>query len=156
VRRCHELPGQHLFQYVSDDGARCPIDSGLVNDYLHDAMGGDFTAKDFRTWGATVHALTLLACTPLPDPPSDRACRREIVGVIKQVAAQLRNTAAVCRKSYIDPALFDTWRSGLIHETFNGSLKAARSRKKETLVLAFLRGQDKYPRGRGRSNRSRP
>jgi DNA topoisomerase-1 len=143
VRRCHELPGQHLFQYVSDDGGRCPIDSGQVNEYLHDAMGGDFTAKDFRTWGATLHAITLLAATPLPERPSERAFKREIAQIIKQVAGQLRNTPAVCRKSYIDPALFDTWRSGLMHDTFNGSLKAARSRKTETLVLAFLRRQGK-------------
>ena len=143
VRRCQELPGQHLFQYVGDDGSRCPIDSGQVNDYLNGAMGGDFTAKDFRTWGATVHAIKLLACTPLPDVPSEHALKREIVGIIKQVAAQLRNTPAVCRKSYINPTLFETWKSGVIHKTFNGTLKGARSRRAETLVLAFLRRQAK-------------
>ena len=141
MRRCQELPGQHLFQYVADDGQRCPIDSGQVNAYLHEAMGGDFTAKDFRTWGATVHAITLLAATPLPERSSEAAHRRAIVAVVKEVATHLRNTPAVCRKSYINPAVFDTWRSGLIHRTFNGSLKAARSRKAETLVLAFLRRQ---------------
>jgi DNA topoisomerase IB len=139
VRHCQELPGQHLFQYVSDDGVRCPIESGQVNEYLHEAMGGDFTAKDFRTWGATLHAITLLASTPLPERPSERALKREIAGVIKQVAAQLRNTPAVCRKSYINPAVFDAWRSGEIHRTFNGGLTAAGSRKAENLVLAFLR-----------------
>ncbi len=81
VRHCQEIPGQHLFQYVSDDGQRCPIDSGQVNDYLREAMGDDFTAKDFRTWGATLHAITLLACTPLPEPAEragtqKRNCRR--------------------------------------------------------------------------------
>lgn len=140
MRRCQELPGQHLFQYVSDDGQRCPIDSGHVNEYLHLAMGGDFTAKDFRTWGATLHAITLLASTPLPGRPSERALKRAIVEVVGQVAAQLRNTPAVCRKSYINPAVFDAWRSGVIHKTFNGSLDAAAgSRKAETRVLAFLR-----------------
>jgi DNA topoisomerase I len=139
VRRCQEIPGQHLFQYVSDDGQRCPIDSGQVNDYLRDAMGDDFTAKDFRTWGATLHAITLLARTPLPEVPSERAVKSEIAEVIKQVAAKLRNTPAVCRKSYINPAVFDSWRSGLIHEVFNGSLSLAAPRKAETLVLAFLR-----------------
>jgi DNA topoisomerase-1 len=141
VRRCQELPGQHLFQYVSDEGARCPVDSGQVNDYLRAAMGSDFTAKDFRTWGATLHAITLLACTPLPEKPSERAYRREIVGVVKRVAVELRNTPAVCRKSYINPAVFDRWRSGLIHKSFNGSLELATPRKAETLVLAFLRRQ---------------
>ena len=107
VRRCQEIPGQHLFQYVSDDGQRCPVDSGQVNDYLREAMGDDFTAKDFRTWGATLHAITLLARTPLPDAPSERALKSEIADVVKQVAAKLRNTPAVCRKSYINPAVFD-------------------------------------------------
>src|SRR6202790_5874077 len=139
VRRCQEIPGQHLFHYVSDDGQRCPIDSGQVNDYLREAMGEDFTAKDFRTWGATLHAITLLARTPLPEAPSERAPRKAIADVVKQVAAKLRNTPAVCRKSYINPAVFESWRSGLIHRVFNGTLSLAAPRKAETLVLAFLR-----------------
>ena len=143
VRRCQEMPGQHLFQYVSDDGQRCPIDSGQVNDYLRDAMGDDFTAKDFRTWGATLLAITQLARTPLPEVRSERALKREIAQVVKQVAAQLRNTPAVCRKSYINPAVFDSWRTGHIHQVFNGSLSLAAPRKAETLVLAFLRHEDK-------------
>src|SRR6202046_1425596 len=145
VRRCQEIPGQHLFQYVSDDGQRCPIDSGQVNDYLREAMGEDFTAKDFRTWGATLHAITLLARTPLPDAPSERALKSLIADVVKEVAAKLRNTPAVCRKSYINPAVFDSWRSGLIHKVFNGSLSLAAPRKAETLVLAFLRHEAESP-----------
>jgi DNA topoisomerase I len=143
MRRCQEMRGQHLFQYVSDDGQRCPIDSGQVNDYLREAMGDDFTAKDFRTWGATLHAIILLARTPLPEIPSERKLRIEIAEVVKQVAVKLRNTPAVCRKSYINPAVFDYWRSGLIHRTFNGSLSLAAPRKAETLVLAFLRRETK-------------
>ena len=141
VRHCQELPGQQLFQYVTDEGERCPIDSGQVNDYLRDAMGNDFTAKDFRTWGASLHAITLLACTPLPEPPSETALKSEIVNIVKQVAAALRNTPAVCRKSYINPAVFESWRSGEIHKTFNGTIKATAPRRAESMVLAFLRGQ---------------
>ena len=143
VRRCQELRGQHLFQYVNDEGERCQIDSGQVNDYLREAMGDDFTAKDFRTWGATLHAITLLASTPLPEVPSERALKSEIVAVVKQVAAALRNTPAVCRKSYINPAVFETWRSGEIHKTFDGGIMRAGSRRAEKLVLAFLRLQAK-------------
>jgi DNA topoisomerase-1 len=143
VRRCQELPGQHLFQYLSDDGQRSPVDSGQVNAYLNETMGGDFTAKDFRTWGATLHAISLLAGTALPEKPSERALKREIAEVVRQVAAQLRNTPAVCRKSYINPAVFDTWRSGVLHEAFADTLGAAGSRRTETLVLAFLRRQAK-------------
>src|SRR5580658_4774930 len=101
VQRCQELPGQHLFQYVADDGSRCPVDSGQVNDYLREAMGDDFTAKDFRTWGASLHALLLLGRIPRDSAASETAIKRVIVGVVKQVAAELRNTPAVCRKSYI-------------------------------------------------------
>ena len=139
VRHCHELPGQHLFQYVSDEGQRCPIDSGQVNDYLRSAMGDDFTAKDFRTWGATLHAIILLSGTPLPDPMSERACKQAILGVIRNVAHQLRNTPAVCRKSYINPAVFDSWRCGKIHAAFDGALSVSAPRKTEALVLDFLR-----------------
>jgi DNA topoisomerase-1 len=145
MRHCQELPGQHLFQYLTDDGQRCPIDSGQVNEYLNEAMGGDFTAKDFRTWGATLHAITLLAVTPLPERPSEAAHRRAIVAVVKQVATHLRNTPAVCRKSYINPAVFDSWRSGSIHEKIDGKLTAASARKAETLVLAFLRHEGSAP-----------
>jgi DNA topoisomerase-1 len=139
VRRCQEIPGQDLFQYINDDGQRCPIDSGQVNDYLREAMGDDFTAKDFRTWGATLHAITLLATTALPDPPSEHAYKKKIAEVVKQVAVELRNTPAVCRKSYINPAVFDSWRDGSIHKWFNGSLGVATARKAERMVLDFLR-----------------
>jgi DNA topoisomerase-1 len=139
VRRCHDVPGQHLFQYVNDDGKRCTVDSGQVNEYLRGAMGDDFTAKDFRTWGATLHALTLLAATPLPQPASESALRRAIVAVVKQVADALRNTPAVCRRSYINPWVFVTWRSGAIHRAFAAGLSRAAPRKAERQILKFLR-----------------
>jgi DNA topoisomerase-1 len=138
MRRCQELPGQQLFQYVTDDGLRAPIDSGQVNDYLRDAMGDDFTAKDFRTWGATLKAIILLARTPLPANGGDRAFKSEIANVVEQVAAELRNTPAVCRKSYINPVVFDAWRSGVIQKAFHGGLRLAASRQAESRVLAFL------------------
>src|SRR5271155_484715 len=139
VQRCQELPGQHLFQYVADDGSRYPVDSGQVNDYLRDAMGDDFTAKDFRTWGATLRALVLLARTPRDPEASETALKRAIVGVVKQVASELRNTPAVCRKSYINPVVFDAWRSGAIHRAFGEGLTSISTRKAETLVRDFLR-----------------
>jgi DNA topoisomerase-1 len=139
VRRCQEIPGQDLLQYINDEGQRCPIDSGQVNEYLREAMGDDFTAKDFRTWGATLHAITLLAATPLPESASEYAFKKNIAEVVKQVALELRNTPAVCRKSYINPAVFDSWRAGAIHKTFDGMLVSASARKAETLVLEFLR-----------------
>jgi DNA topoisomerase-1 len=140
VRHCQELPGQQLFQYVTDQGGRAPIDSGQVNDYLQGAMGDDFTAKDFRTWGATLQAIILLARTPHPEKVSDRAFKKQIAAVVQRVAAELRNTPAVCRKSYINPIVFDAWRSGAIRRYFSGGLRLARPREAETRVVAFLKG----------------
>lgn len=138
VRRCHELPGQSLFQYLDEDGQRRPIDSDQVNDYLKSAMGAPFTAKDFRTWGATLRAIALMADTPLPEPVSETAMKACINAAIKQVAAELRNTPAVCRKSYINPLVFDAWREGVLHRRVREDFDAA-PRRSERAALAFLR-----------------
>jgi DNA topoisomerase I len=140
VRRCHQLPGQRLFQYLDEDGGRHPIDSDQVNAYLRDVMGADFTAKDFRTWGATLRAIALMAGTPLPEKPSERALNECIVAAVKTVAVELRNTPAVCRKSYINPVVFAAWRSGSLHKAIRDNVAAA-PRKAERLALAFLRRQ---------------
>ena len=140
VRHCHELPGQRLFQYVDEDGARRPIDSDQVNAYLRDVMGADFTAKDFRTWGATLQAIGLMAATPLPENPSERALNDCIVAAVKAVAVELRNTPAVCRKSYINPVVFVAWRSGTLHKAIQDDVSGA-PRKAEKLALGFLRRQ---------------
>src|SRR6188768_1936710 len=131
VRRCQELPGQALFQYVDDEGARRAIDSGQVNDYLRERMGEEFTAKDFRTWHATLHALKLIGKVPLPEKRSERALRACINAVVKEVAGGLRNTPAVCRKSYINPAVFVAWQNGELRK------RAARGSSAKTL-LALL------------------
>ena len=131
VRRCQELPGQALFQYVDDEGVRRAIDSGQVNDYLRERMGEEFTAKDFRTWHATLHALELIGKVPVPEKPSERAFRACVNEVVKEVAAGLRNTPAVCRKSYINPAVFIAWQKGELR-------RAARERPAQAL-LTLLR-----------------
>jgi len=132
VRRCQELPGQALFQYVDDQGGRRAIDSGQVNDYLRERMGEEFTAKDFRTWHATLNAVALLDKVPLPEKQSDRALRRCINEVVKEVAAGLRNTPAVCRKSYINPAVFIAWQSGELR-------RCTARRRPAKALLALLR-----------------
>ena len=145
VRHCQELPGQLLFQYITDDGARAPIDSGQVNLYLRDVMDDDFTAKDFRTWGATLQAILLLARTPHPETVSDRAFKAEIAAVVARVAAELRNTPAVCRKSYINPIVFEAWRSGALRKFFSGGLKLALPRLTESRVVSFLKDYARAP-----------
>jgi DNA topoisomerase-1 len=135
VRRCQELPGQALFQYVDEQGGRHAIDSGQVNDYLRERMGGEFTAKDFRTWHATLQALTLLDDVPLPERRTDAALRRCINAVVKEVAAGLRNTPAVCRKSYINPAVFVAWQNGKLRR------RAAHGRPVKRLIALLGRAQ---------------
>jgi DNA topoisomerase IB len=138
LRRCQQLPGQSLFQYVDDNGARQPIDSGMVNDYLRDAMAENFTAKDFRTWGGTVRAIAALALTPLPKSGNKRAFASAIAAAVKRVAGELRNTPAVCRNSYIHPEVFAGWRDGTLHRLIPPAA-ASQARVLETLSLRFLR-----------------
>ena len=134
VRQCQQLPGQALFQYLDDEGQRRGIDSGQVNDYLREIGGGTaFTAKDFRTWGATLSAIARMACTPLPEPPSERAFKACIVEAVRQVAGELRNTPAVCRKAYINPVVFEAWRAGRLGAVPRGARQA------EQAALRFLR-----------------
>ena len=146
VRNCQHVPGQQLFQYVDEDGSRHPITSDLVNDYLQDALGEDFTAKDFRTWSATISAIGLMAATPLPEAvngrTSERAYKTAIVAAIKAVASELRNTPTVARKSYINPVVFSAWRSGSLHKAVTGDLKGA-PRRAEKVALAFLRAESR-------------
>jgi DNA topoisomerase IB len=152
VRRCQQLPGQQLFQYVDDSGARHSVTSDLVNDYLRDAMGADFTAKDFRTWGASLRAIALLAQTPLPENRSERACKSCIMAAIKTVAAELINTPAVCRKSYINPVIFDAWKGGTLHDAVPASATCS-PREAERCAIEFLRREMRAARSRTRRAR---
>ncbi len=139
VQRVQQLPGQRLFQYLDDAGKRQPLDSGQVNEYLHDACGDDgFTAKDFRTWGGTVQATGVLARTALPDKGGDRAMRSSLAAAIKDVAAILGNTPAVCRASYIHPQIIEGWQDGSLHRAIPASA-ASHPRQLEQLTLRYLR-----------------
>jgi DNA topoisomerase-1 len=140
VRACQQLPGQALFQYRDDDGEVQPVSSDAVNDYLRDAMGEAFTAKDFRTWGGTLTAVQCFARTPLPvgddGSCSERALAAAEKAVVSEVAQALGNTAAVCRKSYIDPAVFEGWRDGTLQRVV-GTPRGVRQWERAT--LRFLR-----------------
>jgi DNA topoisomerase-1 len=110
VRQCRELPGQRLFQYVDDDGTQRKLESGDVNDYLRDASGGEFTAKDFRTWVGTLLAATALSA--LEPPRSGSAGRRQAATAIEVVARQLGNTPTIARASYVHPDIVDLYVEG--------------------------------------------
>jgi DNA topoisomerase IB len=143
LRRCQQLPGQALFQYRDDDGALQPVGSSQVNDYLREAMGEAFTAKDFRTWGGTLLAFQRLAMTPLPDDErvSERSLAATRNAVIAEVAHALGNTPAVCRKAYVDPCVFEGWCSGELQRiaAAAGSAGARGARQWEQATLKFLR-----------------
>ena len=97
-----------------------------MNEYLREHTGGEFTAKDFRTWHATLQALTLLEEMPLPERRTEAALRRCVNAVVKEVATGLRNTPAVCRKSYINPAVFVAWQDGKLRRRTAQSRPAMR------------------------------
>ena len=140
VRSCQQLPGQVLFQYRDDTGKRQPMGSTLVNAYLRDAMGENFTTKDFRTYAGTLAAFRLLARTPHPvgrrgRPPGESAFAAAEKEVVRQVADALGNTPAVCRKAYIDPAVFEAWRAGTLAQAAG---KPTGARQWERAALRFL------------------
>ena len=126
VRDCRDIPGQELFQWIDADGARRRIDSSDVNDYLRDASGGAFTAKDYRTWFATLEALEILRARELAT--TKREARRHVVETAKVVAAKLGNTPAICRKCYIHPEVFAAFEDGrLAALQGNGSAQLLRA-----------------------------
>jgi DNA topoisomerase-1 len=112
VRRCQELPGQELFQYLDDAGDVQDVDSTDVNEYLRQITGQDFTAKDFRTWAGTVLAAQALRALEGSATDTDRDLRTDVVRAVEQVAKSLGNTPAVCRACYVHPAIIDAYLDG--------------------------------------------
>jgi DNA topoisomerase I len=114
IKRCEELPGQQLFGYLDEDGELRTLDSADVNDYLREASGGDFTAKDFRTWAGTV--LAARALQEMEKVDSETQAKRNLVQAIETVAQRLGNTRAVCRRCYVHPVIVDSYLDGSMLE----------------------------------------
>jgi DNA topoisomerase-1 len=149
IKQCQELPGHELFQYIDEQGKRCAIGSADVNDYLRAIAGDDFSSKDFRTWAGTVLTASALV-------ESHRSARKpskkNVTRAIQIVAKQLGNTAAVCRKCYIHPLVFESQADGSLFETFarhNGktadSLRG-KVKRDEAALLALLKRRSKRNR----------
>jgi DNA topoisomerase-1 len=142
VRACHELPGQELFQYLDEEGVRRDVDSAHVNGYLQEISGEPFTAKDFRTWAGTV--LASLALSEFESFDTQAAAKRNITRAIERVANDLGNTVAVCRKSYIHPAILDSYLDGSLLEFLKGQVEETLRTEldglsgEEAAVLVFL------------------
>lgn len=139
VKRCQDLPGQALFQYLDDDGTPRPITSTDVNAYLREASGLDVSAKDFRTWIGTLLAATALA--ELPNPRSQAAAKRATARVFDVVSDHLGNTPAVCRASYVHPDVVDAYVDGSLTDRWEAT--ASRGSRllipEERKLLALLR-----------------
>jgi DNA topoisomerase I len=142
-KRCQELPGQMLFQYVNGDGEPKPVTSGDVNDYIREASGGDFTAKHFRTWGASVIAFDQLL-------KKAEHARISLKTVVEPVAEALGNTPAISRKSYVHPKLLDAVKDDARDPLDGMDRPRARTRlsSAEVGLLEFL--------ARGAKRRRRP
>ncbi len=145
VRRCQDIPGQELFQWLDDDGTRHDVDSDDVNQYLRDATGDDFTAKDVRTWAGTVLAAHELAQFDHPWA-SETQAKKNVVAAVKAVAQRLGNTQAVSRKCYIHPSIISSYEAGTIVEFPEAVLEETGEKiatgelsPVEAAVLAFLK-----------------
>ncbi|HEX6012360.1 MAG TPA: hypothetical protein VFY87_11280 [Geminicoccaceae bacterium] len=149
VKRMQDLPGQELFQYVGEGGGPEPIDSADVNAYLREIAGEDFTAKDFRTWSATV--LAAWALSEFESFDSQAAAKRNVTQAIERVAARLGNTPAICRKSYVHPEIVGAYLEGSLLENLKAEIEAELRRElaglepEEVAVLIFL--QQRLARG---------
>jgi len=143
VGKCQELPGQHLFQFIDEDGEVCPITSADVNDYIREASGGDFTAKNFRTWAASV-----IAFEQMLEAQEAEKAKISLKTVLEPVAEALGNTMAISQKSYVHPMLIEATRDHP-RNPLNG-MPRPRSRKwlssEEVGLLDFLtKGRPKRP-----------
>jgi DNA topoisomerase-1 len=134
LKRCLDIPGSELFQYLDDEGNAHPVQAADVNAYIQEVSGADFTAKDYRTWVGSVLALSELSRLPFE---TEREARGNIVAAIKAVAARMGNTPAICRKSYIHPALLEAYAAGrLVREV---ARRSPSLRQEERAFLRFLR-----------------
>ena len=103
VKECRDIPGEELFQYYQPNGSRTSIDSGSVNQYIKDASGMDFSAKDFRLWAGSLNILR--SFYSIGQALTQAACKQNILLALDEVSAKLGNTRTVCRKYYVHPGL---------------------------------------------------
>lgn len=144
IKRCIELPGYELFQYFDPNGNRHVIDSQDVNSFLKDTTKQDFSAKDFRTWGATDISANHLY--KLGSPGDLDFAKKAIGETVKKVAKHLNNTISVCRNYYIHPTVINTYQQKILNPHFNQFAKSRLSKKGLSWdEVALIRLLQKYP-----------
>jgi DNA topoisomerase-1 len=134
IKRCLEIPGQNLFQYLDENGERHTVSSHDVNSYLQTLTGADFTAKDYRTWAGSALALAVLRELQWE---SEAEAKRHVVEMVKSVSKQLGNTPAVCRKCYIHPAVVERFLLGALAELPRPRVRKG-LRSEEVALAMFL------------------
>ena len=118
VKQCQDIPGKELFQYINEDGTRHCVDSGMVNNYIHEISGGHFTAKDFRTWAGTVHALMAFKELEFVEDLTATQSKKNVVEVLDKVAKNLGNTRTVCKKYYVHPLIIELYEKQSLTKYF--------------------------------------
>jgi DNA topoisomerase I len=151
VRRCMDLAGQDLFQYLDADGARHSVSSSDINDYLREITGADFTAKDYRTWAGSVFALAALRRQTWETVTE---ARKLVVGTIKEVSQLLRNTPAVCRKCYVHPAVIEAFEAGELAEAMSASRRHGLKADEAALAIFLEKDAKRRAREAARKHRS--
>jgi len=154
LRRCIDLPGYELFQYV-EDGQPRQVSAMDVNEYLKSIAGADYTAKDFRTWGATMIAVNALDAAELPE--SSTAAARVVNDALRSAASVLGNTLAVCRKSYVHPGVVTAFLGGTLKPRSRVTAAGLRANERRTLaMLVALEKDGKVEAAAGAAVRKRP
>jgi DNA topoisomerase-1 len=144
VKQCRDIPGKELFQFYDEEGKRCSVGSGDINNYLKEITGEDFTAKDFRTWTGSVSAL--YAFKEVGGFDTITECHKKIVSVLDEVAINLGNTRTVCKKYYVHPGIIKSYEEGTLFGYIkeldeDKNVKAAELTMAEKALLEILENE---------------
>ncbi|MCD6065830.1 MAG: topoisomerase [Bacteroidetes bacterium] len=147
VKKCRDIPGKELFQYVDENKKHRSIDSGMVNEYIKKISAGDFSAKDFRTWSGTIHSL--LAFKSLGCAETQTETKRKVVEALDMVAKQLGNTRTVCKKYYVHPAIISLFEDKRLENYFTELEKTATDTKaglttEEKVLMKILKKESQH------------
>jgi DNA topoisomerase-1 len=141
VKECRDIPGKELFQYIDDKGQYHKVDSGMVNSYIREATGGEFSAKDFRTWAGTLHALEALK--KIGVAPSLSVAKKNIVEALDFVSEKLGNSRTVCKKYYVNPVILELYENNelleLAKKNAANEKATARLSSEEKLMMKILK-----------------
>ncbi len=136
VKQCKDMPGKELFQYYDENKVRKSIDSGMVNEYIKQISGGDFTTKDFRTWTGTVNAISVLHELGCSETETDS--KKKIVDALDEVARRLGNTRSVCKKYYVHPRILDLYSCNELDKFFKNCNGNGKLSQEEEVLMKII------------------